>query len=79
MKLQLKLRWQMFRWRLRNREFWNRGAVKHWWDWFAIDPAPGRVPKYKMRKYKRWLVRFNQANRIIPTTRKEEWKFINKR
>ena len=69
----------MFRWRLRNREFWNRGRVKHWWDWFAIDPPPGRVAKYKIRKYKRWLVKMNQANRIIPTTRKEERKFINKK
>ena len=35
MKLHLWKRWLMFRWKLRNKEFWNRGKshrLSQWWD-----------------------------------------------
>jgi len=55
--MRIKLRIQMFFWYLRNRDFWNRGALHHWFDWFSLARVdnPHLVPWYKRRKYKRWL------------------------
>ena len=36
MRLHLYKRWQMFRWRLRNQEFWIRGKPHKLSQWFSL-------------------------------------------